>query len=235
MIEFNGTRSTALGVLVENYPPWPVPRRKYQTYDVAGRNGSVVVAEDAWENVVQRYNIYLSAEGPGLPLVASAVTRWLSAPGYCRLEDEYDRDRFRLAQFLGPLDLENTLNQFGRATLRFSCLPQRYLKSGALPITPENGLKLVNPTGHTARPLLRLAGSGTGTLTVGAVTISVTVTDGMLLDCEREWAWIEHDGVVTNLNAAVVGDFPTLPRGESVISWTGGVTGVTLTPRWYDI
>lgn len=235
MIEFNGKRSTELSVFVESYPPWPVPKRKSQSYDVAGRNGRVIVQEDAWENVVQPYSIYLSAEAPGLPFVAAAVTRWLEAPGYCRLEDEYDRERFRLAQFLGPLDLENTLNCFGRAKIRFECLPQRFLKSGALPMRAENGMRLRNPTGHTARPLLRLFGSGEGALTVGDTTLTVDVTDGMLLDCEREWAWAESGGAVFNLNTAVVGDFPMLPRGESVIAWTGGITGVTITPRWYDI
>lgn len=235
MIEFDGVRSTALGCFVERYPKRPIPKRKSQRYDVPGRNGAVIVTEDAWETVTQEYEIYLSAETPGLPSVAAQVTRWLAVSGFRLLEDEYDRDTYRLAQFLGPLDLENTLNCWGRAKIRFECLPQRWLKSGALPVQATNGMRLINPTGNTARPLLKLSGSGAATLTVGAVTLSVTVTDGMLLDCEREWAWKEAGGAVLNLNTAVVGDFPTLGRGESVISWAGGITGVTITPRWYDL
>ena len=39
----------------------------------------------------------------------------------------------------------------------------------------------------------------------------------------------------TNANALVGGTWPTLRPGENTISWSGGVTGVTLTPRWWTL
>ncbi|MBR2582370.1 MAG: hypothetical protein IKD61_03135, partial [Oscillospiraceae bacterium] len=63
MIQFNGTRSSALSVFVEKYPPRPIPQRKCERFSVPGRSGDVVAWEDAWENVTQKYSIYLSAEG----------------------------------------------------------------------------------------------------------------------------------------------------------------------------
>ena len=236
MIEFNGTRSTALGAFVERYPPRPIPQRKGESFSVPGRSGDIQVLEDAWENVEQTYEIYLSAEGPGLPFVANGVTRWLTEPdGYCRLEDEYDRETFRMAVFRGPQDLQNILNQFGRTTLKFECMPQRWLKSGQRPITLTAATTLHNPTGHTAFPLLTLHGSGPATLSDGARTLTLSVTDGMQLDCQEEEAWLDSGGVITNLNGAVSGSFPRLGRGDTTISWTGGITGVELIPRWYEL
>ena len=235
MIEFDGVRSTALGVFVEKYPPRPIPKRKHEKFSVPGRSGDVIAYEDAWENVLQPYDIYLSAEKPGLPLVAAKVTRWLMADGYRRLEDEYDRDTFRLAAFLGPVDLENTLNEFGRARIEFDCQPQRYLKIGARPITAENGMTLQNPTGYTARPLLTVFGSGSGTITLGTYSVSLSViTNGMTLDCAEEEAYF-YSGSVLNLNTVVSGAYPKLAAGASAVTWAGGVTGLTIIPRWYEL
>lgn len=235
MIRFNGVNSSDLGVFVEHYPPRPIPKRKFQRFSVPGRSGDVLVTEDAWENVTQSYDIYLSAEKTGLPFVAAGVTRWLTQPGYCELSDEYDRESYRLAAFTGPLDLQNILNQFGRATIKFDCQPQRWHRDAQRLRSVANGTALVNPTGHTALPLLRLSGSGAATLTLGGATLTVSVTDGMLLDCAEEEAWTESDGVITGRNGDVSGDYPRLGEGESVIAWMGGITGVQIAPRWYDL
>lgn len=235
MIEFDGVRSTALGVFVEKYPPRPIPKRKHEKFSVPGRNGDVIVYEDAWENIVQPYDIYLSAEKPGLPLVAAKVTRWLMTDGYRRLEDEYDRDTFRLAAFLGPVDLENTLNEFGRARIEFDCLPQRFLKSGARAISATKGMTLQNPTGHTACPMLSVYGSGSGTITIGDYSLSLSViTNGMTLDCAEEEAYF-YSGSVLNLNTVVSGAYPKLPAGGSRVTWAGGITSLEITPRWYEL
>ena len=235
MIEFDGVRSTALGVFVEKYPARPIPKRKHEKFSVPGRNGDVIVYEDAWENTVQPYDIYLSAEKPGLPLVAAKVTRWLMAEGYRRLEDEYDRDTFRLAAFLGPADLENTLNEFGRARIEFDCQPQRFLKIGAQAFRAARGQVLQNPTGYTARPLLTVYGSGSGALRIGDDTLTLSViTNGMTLDCAEEEAYF-YSGMVLNLNTVVSGTYPRLRAGASDINWTGGITGVEITPRWFEL
>ena len=137
MIKFNETSSGTLGVYVEKYPVRPVPQRKQEVFSVPGLSGDVIVAEDAWENVEQDYDIYVSAEAAGLPAVAGPAVAWLhGAKGYARLEDDYNPDIFRMAAFAGPADLANILNAFGRATVKFNCKPQRFLKSGETPIAP---------------------------------------------------------------------------------------------------
>lgn len=235
MIEFDGVRSTALGVFVEHYPPRPIPKRKHEKFSVPGRNGDVIVYEDAWENIVQPYDIYLSAEKPGLPLVAAKAARWLFADGYKPLADEYDRDTFRLAQFLGSVDLENTLNEFGRARIEFDCQPQRFLKSGYAARSMAQGQVLRNPTGYTAKPVITVYGRGSGTLTIGGRTLTISViTDGMTLDCAEEEAYF-YSSAVFNLNTAVTGDYPRLGAGDSAVNWTGGITAISLAPRWYEL
>ena len=231
MISFHGVRSTAVGVFVEKYPPRPVPAQRVERFTVPGRSGDVLAFEGAYDNIKQAYDIYVSAEGPGLPLVAAQAARWLLVPGYQELEDEYDRDTFRLAAYLGPVDLENTLNQFGRARIEFDCCPQRYTKSGAQALTIESGDELANPTGFEALPLITVHGSGAGTLTVGETVLELTDCDDLVIDCR------EHEcyklGSELNLNSTVSGGWPVLGAGNTAISCTGGITGVTIIPRWF--
>lgn len=236
MIQFHGVNSRTLGVIVEQYPVRPIPQRKHEVFSVPGRSGDVIVEEAAWENVNQSYDIYLSAERRGLPLVSAQVVRWLMQSGYKRLEDDYNPDIYRLAVFLGPQDLQNILNEFGRATITFTCKPQRFLKSGETAVTPESGTALTNPTGYPAKPLITVSGNGSGTLTIGSATLTISdITDGMVLDCEEHEAYAESGGVVSNLNTAVSGEYPILGDGDSAVSWTGGVTGLSIIPRWYEL
>lgn len=237
MIKFNGTSSGAYGVYVEKYPVRPIPARKQEIFSVPGRSGDVIVPEDAWENVEQEYDIYLSAEKTGLPVVSAAVVAWLMQPGYRRLEDDYDSTIFRLANFAGPVDLQNILNAFGRATIKFNCMPQRFLKSGETPVavaaTPGS---ITNPTAFAAQPLITVSGSGSGSVTIDSVTVTISaITNGMVLDCREGEAYAESGGVVTNLNDKVSGAFPVLSAGTCAVSFNGGVTGLSILPRWFEL
>lgn len=238
MIEFNGIRSTSLGVFVEKYPPRPIPQRKCERYSVPGRSGDVLFYEDAWENVKQKYEIYLSAERDGLPYVSAQVVRWLNVGGYAELSDEYDRDTFRLAAFTGPVDLQNTLNQFGRATIEFDCKPQRYLKSGQSFRQLRNGDVLVNPTGYRAAPLIRIpAFSGTVTITTNGSEFKFGPYAGaVILDSEEKEAYNPDFETAVNLNALAVGPYPMLAadKSEMTVIATGGTT-IEIAPRWFAL
>jgi phage-related protein len=43
------------------------------------------------------------------------------------------------------------------------------------------------------------------------------------------------DGVTLDYGKATLDDYPTLAVGANVVSWTGTVTSVTITPRWRDM
>ena len=52
------------------------------------------------------------------------------------------------------------------------------------------------------------------------------------LECETEDAYLA-DG--TNINPTTSGPYPTLQPGENTVSWSGGITGVIVTPRWWTL
>ena len=233
MIFYNGRSSDDFSVIVEQYPDRPIPQRKGESWSVPGRSGDAYAPEEAWENVTRSYEVYLSAEKPGLPVIASRAMAWLSAAGYHELWDEYDRDTFVMATFKDKADIKNIQNAFGRFTLSFDCWPQRFLRSGAEELRFTAAAELINPTGFTAEPLITLEGSGSGTLRVGDYTITVSECSGTVLDCRDDNAYRAADGF--NLNTGVSGDFPRLPPSKNEVIFSGGITAVRIVPRWYWI
>lgn len=235
MIYFNGKCSDDYNLIVESFPVRPIPRRRVVSQSIPGRNKALLLTEPAFENVIQRYDVYISAEErASLQTAARAVSEWLSQPGYCRLEDSYDPDVFRLAYFTGGQELENTLNMFGRASIEFSCAPQRFLKDGERALTVSGSGLLVNPTQMTALPLIRAR--GTGSFIVGDITVEITdqPTAGYIdLDSDIEDAFagnVNCNGFVRLLD----GDFPVLPAGETEIEADPGLT-LEIIPRWWSL
>lgn len=235
MIYWAGKSSDDAGVVVE-YSPRPTrPAKKYEVVNVPGRNGDLLFEQDAYENYIQTYEVYVRGGRNKLHYSANGVAEWLYAPkGYQRLEDCYDLDHYRLAYYIGTLDIEGVLNTFGRATLEFNCKPQRYLKNGEFALPTITGLSTVhNPTQFTARPIITVYGSGAGALAIGSYTVSFTGLDGFVtLDSETQNAY--KNNVNRNLYIST-SEFPRLDAGDSEISFSGGITSVSIIPRWWTL
>lgn len=223
--------STVTNVLIENAPETNRPARKVDRYEVPGRNGDIVVAQDAWENVPRTYD--LVAYGGDYNQMTSALMEWLYAPsGYQRLEDSFDALVYRLAYVSEATDIENLVNENGRCTVSFECDPRRFLKTGESAVTLSETGKITNPTRFTAKPIITVSGSGNGTIECGGNTITIAgIYDGMTIDCEQMDAYAG----TTNLNNLVSGSFPVIPGGEQTITITGGITSISVVPNWWTL
>lgn len=236
MITWDGITSDSLNCIVERYPVYTVPRRKQSAISVPGRNGDLLLQQQAYSNYIQAYDVYLSGprNGSKMPEVAQAVAAWLNVDGYRKLVDDYTPGSYRMAFFQGPLELENIFNLFGRATVEFNCKPQRFLDSGDTAQTVSaSGGKITNPTAYNAKPLITVYGSGAAILQVGEYVCTLAAIDGSItLDSDTENA---YKGV-TNLNSQVtIPEFPELVPGDNDITWTGGITSVEIIPRWWTL
>lgn len=234
-IIFDGRSSADLRLFVERPPDPTGPARRITKYQVPGRSGDGVLDRGELDNYNQEYAVYLSADPGMVQEYAALVAEWLMGPrGYVRLEDSYTPDTYRLAMFAGPLEVANTLGSFGRATLKFDCLPYRRMKSGDYPADLSGGGWIVNPTQFDALPLIELTLSGAGALTVNDATIEIAdMTGKIAIDCESMDA-AGPDG--TNLNAKLTAEvFPVLGPGGNQITYTGGVTDIRITPRWRTV
>lgn len=229
---FNGVNGDSLGCIVEHYPDRAFPERLVESVRVPGRNGNLT-RKQGYGNVALSYDVYFSGEMSGMQTVADAVAAWLLSPsGYSRLEDSYDPNVYRMAQYVGPVDVRNYINKFGRVTLAFDAMPQRWLKSGETATAYTDGDTITNPTTEVALPLIQLTGSGDITISLGGASLAIEGLNGnMTIDCETQNC---YDGA-TNLNGIVtrVNGFPSLVPGANTLSVTGTVSALTITPHWW--
>ena len=234
LIVYGGEASSDYGMVVAEAPSFERPTRKQSVYTVPGRNGAVVFQQDAWEDVVRSYQVWLADDAEkDLVDQVDAFEAWLnSQKGYQRLEDSFEPDVFRLAYYSGGIGVSNHLTQYGEATLSFTCRPERFYKSGEQPITVVNGDKINNPTRFAAKPLIHIEGSGTVTITCGGKTMSASVTDYINIDCEQMNAYRLP---AENKNSQISGSFPTIEPGINTVGITGTVSLCTITPRYFTI
>lgn len=123
---------------VERFPDIKKAKRKFRQYNIPGRNGDVFFQADAWENVIQAYEIYAGDERGGSQEPWTDLAAYLYLNGYQELRDTYDPDHFRKAIFNGPVDVDNSWNTHGRATIEFNCRPERYRNDGRKSISYEH-------------------------------------------------------------------------------------------------
>lgn len=210
------------------------PKRKMTVTKIAGTNREVVEMEDAWETYDQPYSMFV---GDGsMDFIQSAldeVARVLNKTGWQTLLDDYDPDYYRLAYYQGGFNVENRRTRVGVFDISFKCRPERFLISGNNEVNIPSGDSIFNPTAFSSKPLIRITGSGNGTLTVAGTTMSFTnIADYLYIDCDKMDVYRLPS---ENRNSLMTGDFPVLKSGNNVVSFTGGISSVMITPKWWTI
>lgn len=231
-IWFDGVSSDDVNVIVEHNPIRMVPDRKLLAVNpVPGRNGDIIVSDDSFNNYVQPYDIYVSAEKARLNAVAWKVAEWLTKKGYKRLVDGYDIDCYRLAYFQGPLEIENIVQRFGRGTIEFNCKPQRFLNSGDIAVQYTTNASLRNPTSFDALPLIRVYGNGAFQVNGNTITISGSTADYIDIDSDIQNCYV---GSINANSLVTLTEFPKLIPGANEIT-IGTVEKLEITPRWWTL
>lgn len=269
-IFFNGKSLADFGVHCSGDGVFNSPEKDYETVEVPGRNGDLHIFNERFKNIDVTYKAFIvgddyptnygkdmyddarSAKGIDFRARMRSMRAWLLYPTtYCRLEDTYHPDEFRLALFKGPVETEAKFLQAGEFDLTFNCKPQRFLKIGEFNTTyTDASFTIFNPTLFDAAPLLRVKGSTwseDGYVTVNDVTIKILkgyeiydekgekIPEPTIgIDSEIQdayWYGQNCNKFITLEN----GKFFTLKPGENTISFSGAVTSVEITPRWWTI
>ena len=232
VIIFNNKSSADCRIQVAHPPGYAYPERDYTITHIPGRNGDIIQDNGCYKNVERTYEVSFDAPDEDFATYANAVSAWLhSTTSYARLEDSNEPNYYRMATYQESNIFENLYNQAGTATIVFECKPQRFLKTGETPVAIESGESILNPTGFDAYPLIQVIGTS-GVLTINDSTIAFSSIDSYtMLDCELQDAYKE----TTNKNSTISGTFPVLKPGSNTISWTGNISSVIITPRWWTI
>ena len=234
LLVYGGEASDDYGMVIAEAPAFDKPVRKATAFKVPGRNGTILIQEDAYEDTNRVYKVWLADDAKkNLTETVSALTAWLiSQNGYTRLEDSFEPDYYRMAYYNGGNEVSNEFMQYGEASLVFTCKPQRFLKEGEHPITVINGKQIYNPTRFTAKPFIHLEGVGVVTISIGGKVLSANIADYINIDCEAMNAFrLDSE----NMNNNISGEFPEILPGVNTIGITGAVTACLVTPQYFTI
>ena len=230
-ITFGGVQVPAY---VASAPRINKPLRKMKTTPIPGTNREVVEMEDAWECYDQTYTLFVGDGTEDCTEEALMnVAKALYKDGWQTLVDDYDEDHYRLAYYQGGISAENRYTRLAKFDVTFKCRPERFLNTGSTAVVVTSGGTINNPTTFNAKPLIKITGSGSGTLTVNGTTMSFTdIVDYLYIDCDTMDVYRLS---TENRNNLMTGDFPVLGAGNNLISFTGGITRCEITPKWWEL
>lgn len=228
---FDGIRSSDIGVQLQNPVAFTGAEPKVQTISVPGRNGDLHFYENAFSNIRGTARCFILDHDASALL--AAANRWLlGSNGYHKLETSDDESMFYMARCKNAGEIAIRNKVLAPFTIDFDCAPQHYYKSGENKIQLSEAGTIENP-GLSGNPLIRVFGSGSGTITVNDTIVElIDMVDFIDIDCEMQNAYRGSQYANNNIRCS---NFPKLTHGENEIHWSGGVTRIEITPRWWTI
>lgn len=228
-LTFNNVNLSDFDCYIDGSQEFRTPQKMVSMYSVVGRNGDLAVSQGRYSNITIPFNCFINKN---FKENYSALVNLLhSIDGYARLETTHEPDVYRMGLFSDEIDPNPwQFNRQGTFTLNFNCKPQKWLKSGENAISVTNTLTVFNPTEMTAKPLLKVKGTGTITINDSQLVLN-TNTSTTYIDCEIQDA---YEGTINrNPNLTILNGFPELKKGENKITVSGCT--VDLIPRWWKL
>lgn len=215
---FDGVDSKDYGVYIQDGGMFDAPARDVEMVEIPGRNGAYALDKGRFENVTLTYQAFIpqDSETDFATAIRDFRNQLASRKGYCRLEDEFNADEYRLAVFKDGLTIDNVSPKVGTFDITFDCKPQRYLTSGETAITVASGDTITNPTLFEAQPLLSV--TGYGELTINGVVTGVLDQPIGNVELVQATQTIrgETDGVSGSVSKTTTPDYAPLVLGDTV-------------------
>lgn len=189
---FDGVDSRDYGVYISGDAVFNAPERDVEMIEIPGRNGAFALDKGRFSNIEVTYpaGLFGNSEADFAAGINALRNALASRKGYCRLEDDYNPNEYRMAVYKSGLDVTPARLKAGQFDIVFECKPQRFLKSGETEQTVTSGGTLTNPTLFEAKPLIEAKGYGNifindGKLVVynipmGEITLPYTVTNNLM-------------------------------------------------------
>lgn len=226
-MRFNGKDFADFGVFVDESKAFGSPEKDYELVEIMGRNGNLSIYNDRFKDITLPFPCFIRT---GFVEKYRSLLAYLnSQTGYQRLETDKEPNHFRKALFQGIVDPQTTaFNHGGFFTVNLLAHPQRFLKSGEIPVSAS---ELWNPTLFPSQPLIRCYGNGSLTINSQTITVASNPYDYVDIDCELMDAFCGSN----NANSYVSFDTDSVVLKSGTNGITHNMTKVEITPRWYEI
>ena len=225
-IKVNGVLSSAVGLWIDT-PPVPPMAQQRITSAKGGLDCDISVRDDVWDDITLKIDAYVFFTSDDFDL----------SPVYAYLADAQTLEISRFPGFYFKVRSVKAVSpqhqhdgERVKLSLQFVCKPFKYFTSNDW-VTPTEGV-LTNPGTRFCRPVYRIQGAQTVTLTVNTAQFTVTSAGGddFYIDSERLLCYLENG---TNILPKTAGNLPFLQPGTNNVSVSAGTLTVKLNARCY--
>lgn len=224
-IIFGGIDSSDYGIYISGEGVWNAPERDAETIQIPGRNGEYVLDKGNFKNIEVTYPAFNqeTSYNDFRTKVDNFRNAISSLKGYQRLTDSFHPDEYRMAAFIGGLEVKPVLynDKSMEMNIVFNCKPQRFLTSGETQQTVTSGATITNPTLFDSEPLLRVLGYGKITVNTSDIVVENEDIGNVTLqnesDLNYDTKFILDSNTVSLLNTS---DTITIPSGLRI---AGGI------------
>lgn len=241
VVTFNNISSESLGLVIQFIPSYTFPEKEYQTINIPGRNGDLVLDKGSYRNTERTYSFAKVFEnGQTFVSEANKIVAWLhSAKGYARLEDTYEPDYYRMAMYRSGGELSNFYDTATVLDVTFECKPQKYLKKGDIEVAKSDGDKIPNEQSYDASPVIsfHVDANKTASIAIEDCEIQVgpfTEAKDIIVDCENKECY--YGNTLYNQYLKLInGKFPVLVANTINTIHISNASNVKIKPRWWTL
>lgn len=227
--EWKGKRSDAMGLAVLELPPIIFAEQRVDSVEIPGRHGTLNMPQNALNEITLTATCMLLENAD-----IAALGAWLQGNG--RLTFSHRQGGHYDAWISNQIKIDRMVRKGSTLTfaVNFRCYPLFYL-AGNTPITINQSGTAAGFMGSAeAMPKIEITGKGDITLLVGAQTVKLSMGSGgtWVLDTALEECY--NSGSLVSRNSGMTGEFPRLTDGVNMVSWTGNVSKIIITPNWVE-
>ena len=224
MFKFKGIDATTYGTVTKE-PIRKKPEQDTRITKVEGADTSVIEKLGYLPTKIETQMVLFNNTG------LDDVYTWLNGGGDLILDEHPER------YIVAHCDVSIEPERFSRGVslrvidIEFTLLSPYWYKDNETPIVLTVAGNVTNDGNVNSRPVLKITGSGTVTVTVDGRSFTyIFDTPYVIVDSLQQDAY--HEGVLKNRR--MTGAFPILEPGINAVSWTGTVTSIELTKvsRW---
>ena len=229
---YAGRESSSFFTFVSDSNGWNSAPRILNDIQVPGRSGTLTpLNSNAFNNFQLTYQCYMTKE---MKSKLDELRAYLNAfSGYQRLEDTINPTYYRMARYNGSFEVGDKDKQGATFSIKFDCMPQKFLKSGEATITLTASGTIKNPTNYDAKPILKIYGTGEVKIGTSIIKVKKAGTQYIEFDCDTLNAFEGADN--RNSNIELVKEPLLIANIATGITLGSGITKVEIKPRWYTI
>ena len=246
--EWNGVKCTEYGMHVLGQPSIISAAERVSNEEIPGRSGTLTLLEG--DNIFDDITLavtcvidspYETVEGESVSRIAK-ICAWLRGNGEIKFANQ--SDGYYKGRMSSQISFDKIVSGDPHRAfqVQFRCQPFFYLDSGETAITipvADSPKQLTNPGNIPSQPVIKLTGTGEGTIMAGGSTMLINSFEDieyLMLDCEAKIAYTGAPGDPSDplklLGTRVTGEWLTIPTGTSFFTMTGDITSAVITPRW---